>query len=225
MSAIVPQDVNADKYRVINIRGCSATINGNAVNVGDEVPENAKFHIKETNGSSTWVIKLQSISTGKIHPLCSTINTNKSKDNSDSWLSWFWNNITGQKKCSTRAPENELTNGLALNLSQTFYLPIPYYPEEDCAIEFATNLPDNTHLVCEYKYENSSYRFEIPILNSQFALSPRFFDADNFSDDRTALRINVKYVSETEEIIPITDSMNIILIKEDVQPSSFQKNN
>lgn len=214
VGVFAPQNVYADKYRVISIRGCTATINNNVVNVGDEVPGNAKFNIKKTNGSSSWVVKLQSISTGKIHPLCSTSYKNKSKDNSDSWLSWFWNNITGQKKCSTRAPENELTSGLALNLSQTFYLPIPYNPEEDCDIDFATNLPDNTHLVCEYMYENSSYRFDIPILNSQFTLSPKFFDADNFSDERTALRINVKYVSETGEVTPITDSMNIILFKD-----------
>lgn len=225
VGVLAPQNVYADKYRVISIRGCTATINNNVVHVGDEVPENAKFNIQKTNDSSLWVVKLQSISTGKIHPLCSTTNKNKSKDNSDSWLSWFWNNITGQKKCSTRAPENELTDGLVQNLSQTFYLPIPYNSKEDCDIDFATNLSDSTHLVCEYMYGNESYTFDIPIIDSKFTLSPKFFDTDNFSENRTVLRIIVKYVSETGEVTPITDSMNIILIKEDVRASSFINNN
>lgn len=220
----MPLSLFADTYRVISIKGCIATLNDSTVREGDIIQANSKFKINKADSASTWIIKLQSTSTGKIHPLCSPSSTvsQKSNSNSESWMSWFWNNITGQKKCSTRAPENELTEGIAQNLSQTFYLLISNDHELSNDINFVTNLSNGTYFICEYKYGDSSYNFKMPIVNSHFTLSPKIFVANEFLEERTILRISVKYVSETAEIIPITDSMNIILIKEDVQSSSFQ---
>lgn len=206
---------HADTYRIISIKGCTASLNNIQVQEGDVVSENSKFKIEKVSESASWIIKLQSMSSGKIYPLCSpTSNSTKSSYSYDSWLSTFWNSITGQKKCSTRAPENELTDGLTQNLSQTFYLTIPYNPEQSSTVDFVTNLPNGTRFICDYKYGDLSYSFEIPILNSQFSLSPEYFEVNNFSDDITVLRILVKYISETGKVTPITDSMNVILLKE-----------
>ncbi|MCM1349552.1 MAG: hypothetical protein NC338_09090 [Firmicutes bacterium] len=159
---------------------------------------------------------MQSTSTGKIHPLCSpssSINATN-KDDSENWLSWFWNSVTGQKKCSTRAPENELTEGLANSLSQTFYLIYPFDENNNSDVEFATTLDDGSLLTCEYKINNVTYSFEIPISNSRFTLSAKYFDGIALKDERTTLRVTVKCKSKSGEVIPITDSMNIILLKD-----------
>lgn len=214
VSIFTPQFLYADNYRVISIRGCTATINDNIIHVGDEVPGNAKFTVKKLSGYSSWAIKLQSISTGKIHPLCSPTTKNNSKDNSDSWLSWFWNNITGQKKCSTRAPENELTEGLANNLSQTYYLYYPFDNSTNSNIDFATNLEDGTCIKCSYCWKQEIHSFEIPVSKGMFSLSSKYFDIRP-SDERTILRLEVKYITQEGDIIHITDSMNVILINDE----------
>lgn len=215
LTAIIPTYVSADSYRVISIKGCTATLNDTIVREGTIVPENAKIKIEKINRSSSWIIKLQSTSTGKIHPLCSPSSTTSktSNSNSESWVSWFWNSIIGQKKCSTRAPENELTDGLANNLSQTFYLFCQDDSDLNDSIDFATNLSDSTLLRCSYQWDNRSYMFDIPIINGIFSLSSKYFKI-NSSEERTILKIEVKCILENGEFVPITDSMNVILINE-----------
>lgn len=212
----MPMSLFGDTYKVISIKGCIATLNDTTVREGDIVPGNSKFKIKKVNSASTWIIKLQSTSTGKIHPLCSPSSTTSktSNSNSESWVSWFWNNITGQKKCSTRAPENELTGGLTKNLSQTYYFYYPFDNNYDSSIDFATILEDGSLIKCSYCWKQRMFSFEIPVSRGMFSLSSKYFDIRP-TEERTILRLEVKYISEKGETIPITDSMNVIIINEE----------
>lgn len=213
LTVLLPAYIAADSYRVISIQGCNATLNDTIVREGAVIPKNSRIKIKKIDNSSSWVIKLQSTSTGKIHPLCSP-SPAACNSNSESWLSWFWNSIIGQKKCSTRAPENELTYGLANNLSQTYYLCYPYNYDSNSNIDFVTNLENGTYLKCSYYWEQQLHSFEIPISNGMFSLSSKYFDITP-ANERTILQLDVKYISGKGETIPITNSMNVIIINEE----------
>lgn len=212
---LLTNGILADTYKVIDIRGCVATLNNTKIKVGDIISQDARVKVSKAPGVESWTIKLQSTTSGKIHPLCSASATSdKSNDESDSWVSWFWNSITEQKKCSTRAPENELTDGLSQNLSRTFYLLYPYDENENTDIDFATDLEDGTSLKCEYFFDDKLYRFDIPIHNSRFTITSKYFEEVKCFGERVILRIIVKHQSTNGEMVPITDSMNVILINE-----------
>lgn len=205
-------NIFAETYTVIAFKNCSPTYVGRPIQIGDKVsdPTKLKENWHTTKGSK--YIKLQSKSDNNIHIITQPIHTNKSSK--DNFISWLWGCFSGQKKCSTRAPENELTGGLANNLSQTLYLLIPTDTIEENNIAFASNLEEGSKLYCSYTFEGNKYDFIIPIDKHAFTFSSKLFRNHIHGDTRIPLRINVEYLSPEGTSVLLTNSMNVICIPE-----------
>lgn len=205
-------DLNADTYTVLAFKNCAPTYADMPVKVGDKVSDPSKLKGNWYTNNGSKYIKLQSIPDNKVQILTPPSHSNKaSKENI---VSWLWGCFSGQKKCSTRAPENELTGGLANNLSQTFYMLIPTDTFEESNLSFASNLKEGAKLHCSYTLDNNSYDFIIPIDNHSFTFSSNLFRSHTQGDKRIALRINVEYLSPEGKSVLLTNGMNVICIPE-----------
>lgn len=119
--------------------------------------------------------------------------------------------ITGVKKCSSRAADNELFGGLDKYLSQTFYL--SFNDATLSEIYVASNLVQNEQCYFKLKILNlknsrdirvtpsDGFRFAVDNLNG-------IIDADKLSK----LRCRVAYVKPDGQEVQITDSMNLIIL-------------
>lgn len=223
VAIISPCTSKADSYKVLDFRNCQPTIANKPISVGNIIQDKNDLKPNPFSGSKSWYIKLQSTSTGKIYPISATTSDkrpNKTfKSNEASSWDWIWSTLTGRKKCSTRAPQNELTVGIAQNLSQTFYLLYPYQNTTEYDIDFATNLKNGTSLLCEYQYYGVTYKFSMHITNGVYSLSAKYFEELDLNGERVTLRMHVDYLASDGSIVPITDSMNVILIKDEVYNS------
>lgn len=202
----------AETYTVIAFKNCSPTYVGRPIQVGDKVSDPTKLKENWHTAKGSKYIKLQSKSDNKIQIITQPSHSDKS--DKDNFISWLWGCFSGQKKCSTRAPENELTGGLANNLSQTFYLLIPTDANEETDFSIASNLEEGAKLHCSYIYDNDEYNFIIPINNNAFTFSSKDFRTHLHGEDRIPLRINVEYLSQDGTVVSLTNSMNVICIPE-----------
>lgn len=202
----------AETYTVIAYKNCSLTYKGNPIQIGDKVsaPTNLKIHWVADKGSK--YVKLQSTSDKKIQIITQPSQNNKAND--ESFLTWLWGCFSGQKKCSTRAPENELAGGLASNLSQTFYLLYSTDTSEKNSFSFASNLDEGSKLRCSYTFQGNNYAFDIPLIDNRFEFIDKYFNIPIVDEDRYVLRLNVEYISPDGNNVHLTNSMNVILIPE-----------
>lgn len=202
----------AETYTVVALKNCSPTYQGVPVKVGTRVSDPTKLKENWSSNSGSKYIKLQSVSDNSIQIIT---EPQKSKNvKKEGFLTSLWSSFTGQKKCSTRAPENELSGGLADYLSQTFYL---LYSSGDSNsnhhFSIASNLDNNSKLLCSFVYQDKQYEFTVPISHNKFVFNTREFPIQ-LEEDRCILRLNVDYISPSGQQVPITNSMNIILIRE-----------
>lgn len=204
----------ADSYKVIAFKNCNPTYNGLTLKVGMTVSDPKLLRENWNSSSGSKYIKLQSTSNKTIHVI--TEPSNKKKQTSDDgFMTWLWNCFTGQRKCSSRAPENELYGGLSENLSQTFYVLIsPNSDEKEPTLKFASNLEEDSMLRFSCCYDNQSYTFYAPLISNEFVLFNKDLMIFSTEEARINLRMKVDYISPTGNEYPITNSMNIILIVE-----------
>ncbi len=210
--SFTPLGCYADTYKVIALKNCAPTYSGKPLEIGMSVsnPNLLKENWSKTKGSK--YIKLQSQSDKTIHVI--TEQKSGQTSSKEGFLSSLWNCFTGQKKCSTRAPENELSGGLGDNLSQTFYIIMPSDIPDEPALTFATNLEDGSILRCTYMLNGEAYTFDAPLSSNKFVFNYNSFPKPATDSDRLSLRFNVEYVSPDGTEVPLTNSMNVILIPE-----------
>lgn len=203
----------ADTYKVIALKNCAPTYSGKPLEIGMLVsnPNLLKENWSKTKGSK--YIKLQSQSDKTIHVITEQKKSAQASSN-EGFLSSLWNCFTGQKKCSTRAPENELSGGLGNNLSQTFYIVMPLDTPEEPALSFATNLEEGSKLRCTYILNGETYTFVAPLFSNKFVFNYNSFPIPATDSNRMSLRLNVDYISPDGTEVPLTNSMNVILIPE-----------
>lgn len=203
----------ADTYKVIAFKNCAPTYSGKQLEIGMLVtnPNLLKENWIKTKGSK--YIKLQSQSDKTIHVITEQKKSGQASSK-EGFLSYLWNCFTGQKKCSTRAPENELSGGLGDNLSQTFYILMPLDIPDEPALTFATNLEEGSKLRCTYMFNGEDYSFEVPLSSNKFVFNYNSFPMPETDSDRMSLRFNVDYISPDGTEVALTKSMNIILIPE-----------
>lgn len=174
-------------------------------------PNLLKENWTKTKGSK--YIKLQNLSEKTIHVITEQKKSAQASSR-EGFLSSIWNCFTSQKKCSTRAPENELSGGLGDNLSQTFYIVMPVVISNEPALTFATNLEEGSKLRCTYMLHGETYTFEAPLFSNKFVLNYNSFPIPATNCNRMPLRLNVDYISPDGTEVPLTNSMNVILIPE-----------
>lgn len=203
----------ADIYKVIALKNCAPTYSGKPLEVGMLVsnPNLLKENWSKTKGSK--YIKLQNQSDKTIHVITEQKKSGQTSSN-EGFISSLWSCFTGQKKCSTRAPENELSGGLGDNLSQTFYIVMPSDIPNEPALTFATNLEEGSKLRCTYMLNGEAYTFDAPLSSNKFVFNYNSFPIPATDSNRMSLRFNVDYVSPDGIEVPLTNSMNVILIPE-----------
>ena len=202
----------AETYTVVGFKNCTPVYNGKPVTAGvnNSDPARLKANWKDVKGSK--YIKLQNTSTGEIH-IISRPAAKNAKDE-EGFIDWLWSCFAGQKMCSTRAPENELSGGLANNLSQTFYMLLPESDAMPSALTIASRQPEGSLLLCSYKLDGKLHEFSVPLTDGAFVITSDRFAGVSSETERTVLRLTVEYRSPDGRTVPLTDSMNVILIPE-----------
>lgn len=208
---IHPIKICADTYKVVAYKNCAPTYRGKNVTVGTQISDPSQLKGNWSSAKGSKYIKIMSTSDNKTHIITApAAGSGQSTD--DNFITWLWSCFSSQKKCSTRAPENELTGGLSKNMSQTFYLLYPTDQNDDSTLSFASNLENGSKLKCSFKYKDVNYQFEVPLIDNKFTFTHKDFAIPISDDDRYTIRLNVIYESPSGQQTPLTNSMNIILI-------------
>lgn len=200
----------AEAYKVIAIKNCAPTYDDAALTVGMTITDPKKLKENWGTASGSKYIKLQNLADKAIMVVTQPVATKKKEE--QGFFSWMWSCFSGQKKCSTRAPQDELSGGLAANMNQTFYVLMPADSAEVSSFAFASGLPAGSHLRCSYRLQGDARGFEVPLRDGKFEFTSRMFPTPKA--DRTALKVNVNYISPDGKETPLTNSMNVILIPE-----------
>lgn len=212
---IAPFVANADTYKVLAFRNCNPTYKGKKLERDMLISDPKLLKENWTDAQGSKYIKLEAQSDRAIHvltpPKKGKIAAKKSDDGA---LTMVWDSFVSPKKCSTRAPENELAGGLADNLSRTFYVLIPQRPTDEVALKFASNLLSGSLLRCSYRRDGQSHSFDAPLIDGAFIFPYSVLPAPDPDSDRTIFRITVDYITPDSQQIPLTTSMILILISE-----------
>lgn len=217
LCALTPLIAPAETYKVVAMKNCAPTYQGRPLAVGMTISDPKALRENWANASGSKYIKLQGQSDKKFHVITAkSAKSTKSTKSDQSFLATLWNSFIGQKKCSTRAPENELAGGLADNLAQTFYILIPNEPTDEPALQFASNLPPGSFLRCSYTLNGQTHAFDAPLRANAFQIPYSALPQLPPDTDRLPLRLTITYHSPTPNTppTPLSTSTTLILLPE-----------
>ncbi len=210
LTSLIP--VYADTYRISEIKGGSHSIDGVELHAGATVSDLSRIVSRwdEDHGQSRY-IKLYNLTTHRTQIIPAPA-TKKSEPG-------FWDKVVTYfseiRKCSTRAPENELTGGLGESLSRTFYV-MP--GDNDTDIVIASRLPvdDRHRLEASFKTPSGVRRAFFERRGQAVVLpAAAFVDVGDAAQPRTQLIVTVDYIDlATGRRLTLSDSMTVIVIPE-----------
>lgn len=202
---------HADTYRISEIRGGSHSIDGVELRAGSTVSDLSRIVSRwdEDRGQSRY-IKLYNLTTRRTQIIPAPV-TKKSERG-------FWNKVVSYfseiRKCSTRAPENELTGGLGESLSRTFYV---MAGDADTDITIASRLPvdDSRRLEASFSTPSGIRRAPFERRGATVVLPASVFAGIESGAPRTQLIVTVDYIDRTTgRRLTLSDSMTVIVISE-----------
>ncbi|MDE5674328.1 MAG: hypothetical protein K2I44_03135, partial [Muribaculaceae bacterium] len=159
-------------------------------------------------------IKLQNIADGSVKVIAEPMKKKSTTQKEEGFISFLWNSLTGQKKCSTRIVDNELFNVLTNDLSQTFYVLREKNPSESTVVCIASSLPEYSFIRFSYVHEGERHEFDVPIKDGRITIEPNHFSNLKDDDAPVILRLTADWIKSSTEVCNITNSMNIFLINE-----------
>jgi hypothetical protein len=195
---------HAEQYRIANMYHVQLMVGDKPLAVHDVIDEQAPVQAHWGTDGYYELYGLTSRKTMVVTSACGGAQN-------ENWWQRAWNYITNSKLCSTRSVNSGSLRHLADLMSQTFYL----VPSSSSELQIATDLLtpfSGATLYGEYTVNGQKHRFEFRRYADGVTLS-----ADDlvrpFSDGKIVYQITVSYVDSTETIaIPITDSMNVIVL-------------
>lgn len=154
---------HADTYRISEIRGGSHSIDGVELRAGSTVSDLSRIVSRwdEDRGQSRY-IKLYNLTTRRTQIIPAPVTKKSERGFWDKVVSYF----SEIRKCSTRAPENELTGGLGESLSRTFYV---MAGDPDTDITIASRLPVDDSRRLEASFNTPSGPVRAPRRGSRAA--------------------------------------------------------
>jgi len=207
--------LRADSYEVLCVKGARLILNGKELSSGDRFDDRDAIVAEwsDVSGASRYV-QLRNLSSNTVcmvSPPSGRKHKNVKKEAGlwDRFKSYF----SSIKKCSVRAPENELLGGLADNMSQTFYM----LDTDDGSgfVEVATAMPlDRSHYLegrCFHAGRLHKVRFDA--IDGKAVLTQKSLGDIDRDGVRTVLRFAVDYVDDTcGTRTPLCDAMNVVLV-------------
>ena len=130
----------------------------------------------------------------------------------------FWDKVVSYfseiRKCSTRAPENELTGGLGESLSRTFYV-MAGDPDTDITIASRLPVDDSRRLEASFNTPSGIRRAPFERRGAAVVLPASVFAGIEYGAPRTQLIVTVDYIDRTTgRRLTLSDSMTVIVISE-----------
>ena len=202
---------HADTYRISEIRGGSHSIDGVELHAGSTVSDLSRIVSRwdEDRGQSRY-IKLYNLTTRRTQIIPAPVTKKSERGFWDKVVSYF----SEIRKCSTRAPENELTGGLGESLSRTFYV---MAGDADTDITIASRLPvdDSRRLEASFSTPSGIRRGSFESSGAAVVLPASVFAGIESGAPRTQLIVTVDYIDRTTgRRLTLSDSMTVIIISE-----------
>lgn len=202
---------HADTYRISEIRGGSHSIDGVELHAGSTVSDLSRIVSRwdEDRGQSRY-IKLYNLTTRRTQIIPAPVTKKSERGFWDKVVSYF----SEIRKCSTRAPENELTGGLGESLSRTFYV---MAGDADTDITIASRLPvdDTRRLEASFSTPSGIRRASFERRGAAVVLPASVFAGIESGAPRTQLIVTVDYIDRTTgRRLTLSDSMTVIIISE-----------
>lgn len=202
---------HADTYRISEIRGGSHSIDGVELRAGSTVSDLSRIVSRwdEDRGQSRY-IKLYNLTTRRTQIIPAPVTKKSERGFWDKVVSYF----SEIRKCSTRAPENELTGGLGESLSRTFYV---MAGDPDTDITIASHLPvdDSRRLEASFSTPSGIRRAPFERRGATVVLPASVFAGIESGTPRTQLIVTVDYIDRTTgRRLTLSDSMTVIVISE-----------
>lgn len=202
---------HADTYRISEIRGGSHSIDGVELRAGSTVSDLSRIVSRwdEDRGQSRY-IKLYNLTTRRTQIIPAPVTKKSERGFWDKVVSYF----SEIRKCSTRAPENELTGGLGESLSRTFYV---MAGDADTDITIASRLPvdDSRRLEASFSTPSGIRRAPFERRGATVVLPASVFAGIESGTPRTQLIVTVDYIDRTTgRRLTLSDSMTVIVISE-----------
>lgn len=201
----------ADTYRISEIRGGSHSIDGVELRVGSTVSDLSRIVSQwdEDRGRSRY-IKLYNMTTRRTQIIPAPPAKRSERGFWDKVVSYF----SEIRKCSTRAPENELTGGLGESLSRTFYV-MPGDADTDIAIASRLAVDDSRRLEASFATPAGQRRASFERRGDTLVLPAAAFDGIAGASPRAQVIVTVDYIdSSTGRRLTLSDSMTVIVISE-----------
>lgn len=202
---------HADTYRISEIRGGSHSIDGVELRAGSTVSDLSRIVSRwdEDRGQSRY-IKLYNLTTRRTQIIPAPATGKSERGFWDKVVSYF----SEIRKCSTRAPENELTGGLGESLSRTFYV-MAGDPDTDITIASRLPVDDSRRLEASFNTPSGIRRASFERRGETVVLPASVFAGIESGAPRTQLIVTVDYIDRTTgRRLTLSDSMTVIVISE-----------
>lgn len=202
---------HADTYRISEIRGGSHSIDGVELRAGSTVSDLSRIVSRwdEDRGQSRY-IKLYNLTTRRTQIIPAPVTKKSERGFWDKVVSYF----SEIRKCSTRAPENELTGGLGESLSRTFYV-MAGDPDTDITIASRLPVDDSRRLEASFSTPSGIRRAPFERRGATVVLPASVFAGIESGTPRTQLIVTVDYIDRTTgRRLTLSDSMTVIVISE-----------
>lgn len=202
---------HADTYRISEIRGGSHSIDGVELRAGSTVSDLSRIVSRwdEDRGQSRY-IKLYNLTTRRTQIIPAPVTKKSERGFWDKVVSYF----SEIRKCSTRAPENELTGGLGESLSRTFYV-MAGDPDTDITIASRLPVDDSRRLEASFSTPSGIRRASFERRGETVVLPASVFAGIESGAPRTQLIVTVDYIDPTTgRRLTLSDSMTVIVISE-----------
>ena len=202
---------HADTYRISEIRGGSHSIDGVELRAGSTVSDLSRIVSQwdEDRGQSRY-IKLYNLTTRRTQIIPAPVTKKSERGFWDKVVSYF----SEIRKCSTRAPENELTGGLGESLSRTFYV-MAGDPDTDITIASRLPVDDSRRLEASFSTPSGIRRVPFERRGAAVVLPASVFAGIESGTPRTQLIVTVDYIDRTTgRRLTLSDSMTVIVISE-----------
>lgn len=202
---------HADTYRISEIRGGSHSIDGVELHAGSTVSDLSRIVSRwdEDRGQSRY-IKLYNLTTRRTQIIPAPVTKKSERGFWDKVVSYF----SEIRKCSTRAPENELTGGLGESLSRTFYV-MAGDPDTDITIASRLPVDDTRRLEASFSTPSGIRRASFERRGAAVVLPSSVFAGIESGAPRTQLIVTVDYIDRnTGRRLTLSDSMTVIVISE-----------
>lgn len=209
LAAVLP--VKADTYRISEIKGGTHSIDGIELRVGDTVSDLSRIvsRWQDDNGQSRY-IKLYNLTTKRTQIVPAPLKKTNEPGFWDKVMTYF----TDIRKCSTRAPENELTGGLGESLSRTFYV-MPGDPGTDIAVASRVAIDNGHSLEASFRHGDSRRRIGFERRGNTVVLPSSAFSDLAAEAPRTEIIVTVEYIDHSSgRRLTLSDSMTVVIVSE-----------